>query len=158
MTLAATAGAGRLRAMATRPTAPGYVDGSPRHRLTALAAVYAILAQILLGTLAAAFGPAAVAGDRSALAQLAELCTPDGLVRIAYRDGDDTSGGTSERVAPKCPFCLGGGSAPTLAPSGTWTLDPPSQTAQADWLETDSAGRSANHFTEVRPRAPPPIV
>ncbi|MEQ8394278.1 DUF2946 family protein [Thalassobaculum sp.] len=145
--------------MATRPTAPGYIIGSPRHRLTALAAVYAILAQILLGSLAAAFGPATVAGDRSALARLAELCTPDGLVRIAYRDGGDTSGSTSERVAPKCPFCLGNGSSPALAPSGIWTLDPPSRTAQADWVATDSTTAcSAHHFTEIRPRAPPSIT
>lgn len=143
--------------MAPRPTAPGVSDGSFRHRATALVAVYAVLAQILLGTLAAAFGPAVAAGNGSTLAQLTVLCTPDGLVRIGYPDGSGAPDAPNDRVAPKCPFCFAGGHAPALAPSGAWVVDPPLAVARADWRSTDRPRAATHPFIESRPRAPPPI-
>lgn len=141
--------------MATRPTSPTAADGSFRHRLTALVAVYAILAQILLGAIAAAFGPSAAASQgNSPLAQLAALCTPDGLVRITYRNSDDADS-APERVAPKCPFCFGSGHASALPPSGAWTPVALAETARVEWRPASLPAVAALHITELRPRAPP---
>lgn len=124
-----------------------------RRRLTALVAVYGLVAQILLGTLAAAFGPA-VAGDRSALAQISELCTPNGLVRVAVGAPAGDDGRSVDPGTPKCPLCLGGHS-PALAPSGAWTLQPPVASCRPGGAATPVLVLSGHYATELRPRAPP---
>jgi len=136
--------------MAERSTIPAT---TARRQLTALVAVYGLLAQILLGTLAAAFGPA-VAGDRSALAQIAELCTPNGLVRVAVGAPTGDDGRSIDPGTPKCPLCLGGHS-PALAPSGDWTLQPPLASCRSGGAATPVLAPPGHYATELRPRAPP---
>lgn len=144
--------------MTERPR-PGQPIAATRQRITALVAVYAILAQVLLGTLAAAFGPSRAApglpDGASALASLAQLCTPDGLVRVAYPDADQQGNVPPRPDTPKCPFCLAGGHVVAFAPSGAWVLDPPGEAVAADWRQSASPAARSLRFTEVRPRGPP---
>jgi hypothetical protein len=142
--------------MAIRPTtATTAPAGDFRRRLTALVAVYGLLAQILLGALAAAVGPAAaLAGDRSALAQIAELCTPNGLVRVAVGAPSGEDGRGADPGTPKCPLCLGGQGA-ALAPSGDWTLQPPLASSRPGGAAVPVLAPPGHYATELRPRAPP---
>lgn len=126
-----------------------------RRRITAMVAAYALLAQILLGALAAAVGPAQAAVDGSVLAQVAELCTPDGLVRVAYPDAGSGDPAPSRPVTAKCPFCIIGGHGLLPAPSGAWIPELPAESVAEDWQPVGCPVPSPLHITEVRPRGPP---
>lgn len=137
-------------------TLPRHPDTSAtRRRLTAMIAAYALLAQILLGALAAAYGPAQAAADASVLAQLAELCTPDGLVRVSYPEADTGDPAAPPPVTPKCPFYLTGGQGAVLAPNRDWVHEPPVASVAADWQPAGCPIRSPLYVTEIHPRGPP---
>lgn len=131
-----------------------------RRRLSLLTwfALAGVLALALLPTVSHALALASGASGNSAWA---EVCTTQGLKRVAVAaglsiDSGDVPAAPAAGHAAACPFCKLGADSPLLPP-GPWAA-PAAPVLRAPWRppSCEQAPRGLHVWGAAQPRAPPP--